>query len=196
MNIIYLSLATVESIFKKHGLRIYHVEQFFTHGGSLRIYACHTEDSLHPTEPSVGQIINKERSKGLFEHQTYRNFQRKTDTIRSQFLQFLLTQRTAGKRIVAYGAAAKGNTLLNYCGIKGTGLIEYVADASPFKQGFFLPGSRIPIVEPRRIFLDKPDFVIIFPWNIKNEIMKQLEDIRKWGGKFVIPIPELEVIDA
>jgi len=102
----------------------------------------------------------------------------------------------AGKRIVAYGAAAKGNTLLNYCGIKGTELIEYVADASPFKQGFYLPGSRIPIVEPQRIFLDKPDFIIIFPWNIKNEIMKQLEGAREWEGKFIIPIPELEVIDA
>jgi SAM-dependent methyltransferase len=192
----YLSLTTVESIFKKHGLRIYHIEQLFTHGGSLRIYACHTEDSVHPTETSVDLIRNKERSAGLFESQTYLAFQRKADQIRSRFLQFLIEQRTAGKRIVGYGAAAKGNTLLNYCGIKGTGFIEYVADASPFKQGFYLPGSRIPIVEPQRIFLDKPDFVIIFPWNIKNEIMTQLKDIREWGGKFIIPIPELEVIDA
>ncbi|MDD5188460.1 MAG: class I SAM-dependent methyltransferase [Methanoregula sp.] len=192
----YLSLKTVESIFKKHGLQIYHVEKIFTHGGSLRIYACHTENSLHPTETSVDLIINEERSAGLFESQTYLNFQRKTDNIRSRFLHFLIEQRIGGKRIVGYGAAAKGNTLLNYCGIKGTGLIEYVADASPFKQDFYLPGSRIPIVEPQRIFLDKPDFVIIFPWNIKNEIMKQLEDIREWGGKFIIPIPELEVIDA
>lgn len=192
----YLLLATVESIFKKHRLRIYDVEKVFTHGGSLRIYACHTEDSSHPTEPSVDVIINEEHSEGLFEGQTYLDFQRKVNKIRSKFLQFLIEQRMAGKRIVAYGAAAKGNTLLNFCGIKGTDLIEYVADASPFKQGFYLPGSRIPIVEPQRIFLDKPDFIIIFPWNIKNEIMKQLEDIRGWGGKFIIPIPELEVIDA
>ncbi len=192
----YLSLATVDSIFKKHGLRIYNVEQFFTHGGSLRIYACHTGDSSHPTETSVELLIMKERSAGLFKSQTYLNFQKNIDTIRSRFLQFLLEQRIAGKRIVGYGAAAKGNTLLNYCGIKGTGLIEYVADASPFKQGFFLPGSRIPIVEPQRIFRDKPDFVIIFPWNIKDEIMKQLEGIQEWGGKFVVPIPELEVVDA
>jgi SAM-dependent methyltransferase len=192
----YLSLATVDSIFKRHGLRIYNVEQFFTHGGSLRIFACHTGDSLHPTETSVELLIMKERSAGLFKSQTYSNFQKNIDTIRSRFLQFLLEQRLAGKRIVGYGAAAKGNTLLNYCGIKGTGLIEYVADASPFKQGFFLPGSRIPIVEPQRIFQDKPDFVIIFPWNIKDEIMKQLEGIQEWEGKFVIPIPELEVVDA
>jgi hypothetical protein len=192
----YLSLATVESIFKKHGLRIYNVEQFFTHGGSLRIYACHSEDLSNPTQTSVELLIMKERSAGLFKKQTYLNFQKNVDSIRNRFLQFLLEQRTAGKRIVGYGAAAKGNTLLNYCGIKGTGLIEYVADASPFKQGFYLPGSRIPIVEPQRIFQDKPDFVIIFPWNIKEEIMKQLEDVKTWGGKFVIPIPELEVIDS
>jgi hypothetical protein len=192
----YLLLATVESIFKKHGLRIYDVEKVFTHGGSLRIYACHAGDLSHPTGPSVGLIISEERSQGLFEGQTYLDFQRRVNEIRNRFLQFLIENRMAGKRIVAYGAAAKGNTLLNYCGIKGTELIEYVADASPFKQGFYLPGSRIPIVEPGRIFLDKPDFIIIFPWNIKNEIMKQLESVRKWGGKFVIPIPELEVIDA
>jgi len=192
----YLLLATVKSIFKKHELRIYDVEKVFTHGGSLRIYACHNGDLSHPTEPSVDLIINEERSQGLFKEETYLNFQRKVNKIRSHFLQFLIEQRMAGKRIVAYGAAAKGNTLLNYCGIKGTELIEYVADASPFKQGFYLPGSRIPIVEPQRIFLDKPDLIIIFPWNIKNEIMKQLESVREWGGKFVIPIPELEVIDA
>lgn len=192
----YLSLATVKSIFKNHGLRIYDVEKVFTHGGSLRIYACHVGDLSHPTESSVDLIIDEERSKGLFEPQTYLDFQRRVNEIRNRFLQFLITKRMAGNRIVAYGAAAKGNTLLNYCGIKGTDLIEYVADASPFKQGFFLPGSRIPIVEPLRILQDKPDFIIIFPWNIKNEIMKQLEGVREWGGKFIIPIPELEVIDA
>ena len=192
----YLSLKTVESIFKKHGLRIYNVETLFTHGGSLRIYACHTKDSFHPTEKSVNLIVNKERSAGLFGSQTYIEFQRNVSKIRRQFLKFLIEKRMLEKRIAGYGAAAKGNTLLNYCGIKGTDLIEYVADASPFKQGFYLPGSRVPIVEPQRIFLDKPDFIIIFPWNIKHEIMKQLEDIRDWGGKFIIPIPELEVIDA
>jgi hypothetical protein len=192
----YLLLATVKDIFKKHGLRIYDVEKVFTHGGSLRIYACHTGDLSHPTEPSVDLIINEERLQGLFERQTYLDFQRRVNEIRNRFLQFLIENRMAGKRIVAYGAAAKGNTLLNYCGIKGTELIEYVADASPFKQGFYLPGSRIPIVDPQRIFFDKPDFIIIFPWNIKNEIMKQLEGVREWGGKFIIPIPELEVIDA
>jgi len=192
----YLSLATVESIFRKHGLRIYNVERFYTHGGSLRIYACHEEDSDNPTKPSVTEMLGKERQEGLFEKQTYMNFQKNIDRIRIQFLQFLLEQRSAGKRVVGYGAAAKGNTLLNYCGIKGTGLIEYVADASPYKQGFSLPGSRIPIVDPQRIFLDKPDFIIIFPWNIRDEITRQLEQVREWGAKFVIPIPELEVIDA
>ncbi len=192
----YLLLATVKSIFEKHGLRIYDVEKVFTHGGSLRIYACHTEDFSHPAEPSVDLIINEERLQGLFEVQTYLDFQRRVNEIRNRFLQFLIENIMAGKRIVAYGAAAKGNTLLNYCGIKGTELIEYVADASPFKQGFYLPGSRIPIVEPHRIFLDKPDFIIIFPWNIKNEIMKQLEGVQEWKGKFVIPIPVLEVLDA
>ncbi len=192
----YLSLTTVKSIFMKHGLRIYDVEQLFTHGGSLRIYACHCNDSLHPTNPSVDRIYQKERSAGLFDRETYCTFQKNADTIRSRFLQFLLEQHQAGKRIVGYGAAAKGNTLLNYCGIKGSCLIEYVADASPFKQGLYLPGSRIPIVKPERIFLDKPDFVIIFPWNIKTEIMNQLKDIREWGGQFIIPIPELVVIEA
>ena len=192
----YLLLATVKSIFNKHGLRVYDVEKVFTHGGSLRIYACHTGDVSHPTELSVDLIINEERLQGLFERQTYLDFQRRVNEIRNRFLQFLIENRIAGKRIVAYGAAAKGNTLLNYCGIKGTEFIEYVADASPFKQGFYLPGSRIPIVEPKQISLDKPDFIIIFPWNIKNEIMKQLEGVREWGGKFIIPIPELEVIDA
>lgn len=191
----YLLLATVESIFKKHGIRIYDVEKIFTHGGSLRIYACHFEDLSHPTSSSVDRIIKEEHTHGLFEQQTYLDFQKKVDNIRNRFLQFLIEQRMAGKRIVGYGAAAKGNTLLNYCGIKGTNLIEYVADASPHKQGFHLPGSRIPIVEPQRIFLDKPDFIIIFPWNIKDEIMKQLEGVQDWGGKFVIPIPMLEVIE-
>ncbi|MBN1168119.1 MAG: methyltransferase domain-containing protein [Methanospirillaceae archaeon] len=192
----YLSLGTVESIFLKHGLRIYDVEKIFTHGGSLRIYACHADDQSHPTKKTVDMVLEEERSAGLLNADTYLGFQGKVDTIRNTFLQFLLKTRGEGKKIVGYGAAAKGNTLLNYCGIKGTGLIEFVADASPHKQGFYLPGSRIPIVEPERIFLEKPDYIIIFPWNIKSEIVQQLIEIRTWGGKFVTPIPELEVIQG
>jgi len=190
----YLSLTTVHSIFSKHGLRIYDVEKLSTHGGSLRVYACHTNDTSHPTERAVSLIINEEQRTGLFEILTYHAFQERVDQIRINFLQFLLEQRASGKRIVGYGAAAKGNTLLNYCGIKGTTYIEYVADASPFKQGFYLPGSRIPIVDSERIFIDKPDYVIIFPWNLKTEIMKQLAGIREWGGQFVLVIPSLKVL--
>ncbi|GAA5262973.1 methyltransferase domain-containing protein [Methanocalculus sp. MC3] len=190
----YLSLATVKSIFMKHGLRIYDVEKLNTHGGSLRIYACHTEDASHPTEQSVDLIIKEEQAAGLFDETTYLAFQGKIDQIRDSFLQFLIEKRTEGKRVVGYGAAAKGNTLLNYCGVKGTSLIEYVADASPYKQGFYLPGSRIPIVDSQRIFNDKPDYVIIFPWNLKTEIMKQLAGIREWGGKFVLAIPSLKAL--
>jgi SAM-dependent methyltransferase len=189
----YLSLATVESIFVKHGLRIYDVEKLNTHGGSLRIYACHTEDASHPTEQSVDQIVKEEQTAGLFDETTYLVFQGKVDHIRDTFLQFLIEKSTEDKRVVGYGAAAKGNTLLNYCGVKGTSLIEYVADASPYKQGFYLPGSRIPIVDSQKIFNDKPDYVIIFPWNLKTEIMKQLDGIREWGGQFVLVIPELEI---
>ncbi len=190
----YLSLATVKSIFVKHGLRIYDVEKVNTHGGSLRIYACHTEDASHPTEQSVEQIVKEEQTAGLFDETTYLAFQGKVDHIRDAFLQFLIAKRTEGKQVVGYGAAAKGNTLLNYCGVKGTSLIEYVADASPYKQGFYLPGSRIPIVDSQRIFNDKPDYVIIFPWNLKTEIMKQLASINEWGGRFVVVIPSLRVL--
>jgi hypothetical protein len=190
----YLSLTTVQSIFAKHGLRIYDVEKLSTHGGSLRLYACHTDDASHSTERAVDLIMTEERTAGLFEILTYRAFQERVDQIRSSFLQFLLEQRAEGKRIVGYGAAAKGNTLLNYCGIKGTGYIEYVADASPFKQCFYLPGSRIPVVDSERIFNDKPDYVIIFPWNLKTEIMKKLAGICEWGGRFVLVIPSLRVL--
>ncbi|NLW76868.1 MAG: SAM-dependent methyltransferase, partial [Methanomicrobiales archaeon] len=190
----YHSLSTVCSIFKKQGLRIFDVERLKTHGGSLRIYGCHYDDAIHPTEYKVEQIICEERDAGLFEEHTYYGFQKRVDQIRNDFLQFLIKKGSEGKRIVGYGAAAKGNTLINYCGIKGTGLIEYVADASPFKQGYYLPGSRIPVVQRDRIFDDRPDYVIIFPWNIKDEIMGELDRIREWRGKYIVAIPELVVL--
>lgn len=191
----YLSLGTVQSIFLQHGLRIYDVEKFSTHGGSLRIYACHCGDTSHPTRDSVPHLISEEQKAGLFKEDTYRRFQERVDIIRTQFLTFLIEQKKAGKRVIGYGAAAKGNTLLNYCGIKGTDLISYVADASPYKQGFFLPGARIPIVHPDTIKNDRPDYIIIFPWNIKNEIVQQLSFVREWGGKFIIAVPDIEILE-
>lgn len=189
----YLSLRTTEAIFNARGLKVFDVEQLPTHGGSLRVFGAHVDDATKPRSKVVDEILAEEDRAGLRGREVYESFQPRIDRIRGDFLQFLLDQRAAGKTVVGYGAAAKGNTLLNYCRIKGNELIRFVADASPHKQGRFLPGSHIPVVAPDRIEAEKPDFIIVFPWNLRDEIAEQLRHARDWGAKFVTAIPELQI---
>jgi SAM-dependent methyltransferase len=188
----YLSFHTVHRIFAECGLSLFDVEELHTHGGSLRIYAKHAEDKSIDTSPSVFDLLKREKSAGMDRLSYYQNFQAKADLIKYDLLSFLIEKRKYGKVIVAYGAAAKGNTLLNYCGVKKD-LIDFVVDASPHKRNKFMPGSHIPVVHESQINKNKPHFVLILPWNIQDEIMEQLTYIRQWGGKFVIPIPKLEI---
>jgi hypothetical protein len=185
----YLSLLTVSKIFNNSGLKIYDVEQIKTHGGSLRIYGCNI-DYDKEISINVDRIISLEKSFGLEDIDTYKNFQVKAFNIKTKFMQFLLDSKKNKKTVVGYGAAAKGNTLLNYAGIKSD-LIEFVCDAARAKQNKLLPGSRIPIFDPSKIREFKPDYVIIFPWNIKDEVISDHEYIREWGGKFVTFIPDM-----
>ncbi|HEX6741464.1 MAG TPA: class I SAM-dependent methyltransferase [Sphingomicrobium sp.] len=187
----YLSLWTAERILAAAGLKVFDVERLPTHGGSLRLFAGHADDDSKDRTAAVDAVIDEEEQAGLRERAVYDLFQPRVDRIRDAFRQFLNDQR--GARIAGYGAAAKGNTLLNYCGVKGTELIRFVADLSPHKQGRFLPGSHIPVVAPERIDEERPDFIIIFPWNLRDEIVAQLDHARRWGAKFVTAIPELEV---
>ncbi len=189
----YLSFTTVNTVFQTHGLSMFDVEEIPTHGGSLRIYAKHKGDDSKPISKSVSGLLEKEKSAGITDMNYYNGFGEKVTRIKNDLLHFLDEQKKLGKRIAAYGAAAKGNTLLNYCGIKND-VITFVVDASPHKQGKFLPGSHIPIVPESEIRKTKPDFIIVFPWNIKEEIFNQLGYIREWGGQFVISIPKFEVI--
>ena len=189
----YLSLTNLITVFEKQGLEIFDVQELKTHGGSLRIFTKHKEDSSKQIEPTVAAMLQEETAAGINTLGYYQNFQAKVDKIKYDFTEFLIQQKRYGKKIIGYGAAAKGNTLLNYCGIKGNDLIEFVVDASPYKQNKLLPGSRIPVVNKEKIDEYKPDFVIIFPWNLKEEISDQLSYVREWGGKFVIAIPELQI---
>ena len=189
----YLSFMTVRSIFQHHGLELFDVEEFPTQGGSLRIFARHAEDSTKKISENVEIRLKKELSRGLDTIAYYGNFQNKADQIKYDLLKFLIEQRENGRKVAAYGAAAKGNTLLNYCGIRKD-LIPFVVDASPHKQGKYLPGSHIQVVGEEEIKNYKPDYVLILPWNIKEEIMAQLDYIRAWEGKFVVPIPNLSVM--
>ena len=190
----YFSLNTVEKIFLAHGLKIYDVEELTTHGGSLRIYASHVNNDSRGVTSEVESIKEKEKEFGLLDSKIYDSFQKKADAVKNSFLSFLLEQKRMGKKIVAYGAAAKGNTLLNYCGIKGTDLIEFVVDASPHKQRKYLPGSHIPIVPEQRISDDKPDIIVVLPWNIKEEITAQLSYVTNWNCQFIVAVPKLELI--
>lgn len=188
----YFSFLTVERVFARHGLRLFDVEELSTHGGSIRIYACH-DDSDRAIEQRVDSMKKLERDNALDQIETYRNFDRKVQNVKRDLLEFLIDAKREGKKVVGYGAPAKGNTLLNYCGIR-TDFMDYTVDLSPHKQGRFLPGTHIPIREPAKILKDKPDYVLILPWNLKDEIMEQMNSIRQWGGKFIVPIPQLEVI--
>jgi len=188
----YFSFLAVEKAFARHGLKMFDVEELPTHGGSLRIYACHT-DNKRPVSARVDELLKREIAAGMTEMDYYSGFGTKVINVKKDLMTFLNKAKAEGKTVAGYGAAAKGNTLFNYCGIKGD-LVKCVADLSPHKQGRFLPGSQIPIIAPDKIKEIEPDYVLILPWNIKEEIMQQLSYIREWQGKFVIPIPRLEVL--
>lgn len=188
----YLSLTTVERIFKANGLQVFDVEELSSHGGSLRVFAQRTETGTQARQPCVDQIQHREVAAGLASTAGYADFQTRTDHIKRAFLGFLLEARQQGKQVAAYGAAAKGNTLLNYAGVRPD-LLPWVADRNPAKQGKYLPGSRIPIVAEARIAETRPEYVVILPWNLKDEVMQQLAGIRAWGGRFVTAVPALEI---
>lgn len=188
----YLSLSTVSRIFKAAGLRIWKVEELDTHGGSLRIYGCHDEDD-RADHQSVVAMLQLESNYGLQQLDTYLDFQTRANKIKDDLLYFLIKQKRAGKKVAAYGAAAKGNTLLNYAGVKPD-LLPLVCDAAASKQGKFMPGSHIPIFSPDQLFVEKPDYVLILPWNICEEVRRQNADIEKNGVKFIKAVPELKVL--
>jgi hypothetical protein len=189
----YLSFHTVQQIFGSQRLMLFDVDEIPTHGGSIRIYAKHAEDNSKEISENVASLLKKERDKGMESLNYYSHFQSKAFKVKLNFINFLVSQKKEGKAVAAYGAAAKGNTLLNYCGVKKD-LIEFVVDANPHKQNKFLPASHIPVVNEKYLKEHKPDYVIIFPWNLKAEITEQLSYIKDWGGKFVVPIPSLEII--
>ncbi|WP_420477190.1 methyltransferase domain-containing protein [Noviherbaspirillum sp. ST9] len=188
----YLSLTALLPIFKRAGLRLFDVEQLPTHGGSLRIYACR-ENASHADTGMVARCVQQEKDGGLTDLGTYAAFEEKVRETKRALLTFMIAAKREKKRIAAYGAAAKGNTLLNYCGI-GTDFIDYVVDKNPVKQGRLLPGSRIPVRSPDAVFETKPDYLLILPWNIKEEVMQQMQGVRDWGCRFVVPIPSVEVV--
>ena len=188
----YLSLTTVSKIFSSAGLKVFKVEELPTHGGSLRIYGCHVGDS-RSVDPSVNEILQIEKNFGLSDIKSYIGFTEKVNKLKDDFLLFLIEQKRLGKVIAGYGAAAKGNTLMNYAGIK-TDLIDFICDAAESKQNKFTPGSHIPIVSPGALLRAQPDWIIIFPWNIANEVILQLEEVKTWGGKFVIAVPEIKFL--
>lgn len=188
----YFSFLTVETIFAVHGLTLFDVEELPTHGGSLRIYGKHDSAAQPSISDRVSQLKEKERQAGLDKLETYRTFGEQVKETKRKLLSFLIEAKAQGKSVAAYGAPAKGNTLLNYCGIR-TDFIDYTVDRSPYKQGLFLPGTHIPILEPDKIQETKPDYLLILPWNLKDEIMAQMACIRESGGKFVVPIPSVQV---
>ncbi len=188
----YLSLLTVEKIFATHGLVVFDVDEIPTHGGSLRIYARHDSDTDKAVTENVVALRQREIEFGLTDIPTYTAFSEQVKETKRKLLEFLIEAKRAGKRIVGYGAPAKGNTLLNYCGIRND-FLDYTVDLSPHKQGRYLPGTHLPIRDPEAIQQTRPDYVLILPWNLKDEIMEQMAHIREWGGQFVVPIPEVKV---
>jgi hypothetical protein len=190
----YLSFTTVEKIFQYHGLAMFDVEELPTHGGSIRIYAKHIEDTTKEISFRVAELLKREREVGMLSINFYKDFEEKVRNTKRRILEFLIHAKNDGKTIAGYGAPGKGNTLLNYCGIR-TDFIDYTVDRNPHKQGNFLPGTLIPIYEPNKIKETKPDYVFILPWNLKEEIMESMSFIQEWGGKFVVPIPEVKVYD-
>jgi hypothetical protein len=187
----YLSLSVVREVFRAHALRVYDVEEIPTHGGSLRIYACR-QDAGIPERAAVEALCAREEAFGLRRLETYARFAEQVMETKRQLLDFLITARRAGQRVAGYGAPGKGNTLLNYCGIR-TDFLEYTVDRNPYKQGKFLPGTHVPIHPPDRIRETRPDYVLILPWNLREEIAAHLAYVREWGARLVVPIPRLEV---
>jgi SAM-dependent methyltransferase len=190
----YLSFLTAETLFAAQGLTLFDVEELTTHGGSLRIYARHTEDTSKPITERAQALRKREVDGGLLRLETYEGFSEQVKETKRKLLEFLVSAKRAGKKVVGYGAPGKGNTLLNYCGIR-TDFIDFTVDRSPYKQGKFLPGTHIPILAPDKLREARPDYVLILPWNFKDEIVQQLADIKAWGGKFVVPIPAARVLE-
>jgi hypothetical protein len=190
----YLAFFVVERIFASHGLRLFDVEELPTHGGSLRIYGCHADDASRPTLAAVGELRDREIAAGLGRLDTYEGFAEQVRETKRRILAFLIAAKQSGKRIVGYGAPGKGNTLLNYCGIR-TDFLDFTVDRNPLKQGRYTPGTRIPILAPEAIAEARPDYVLILPWNLRDEIVGKMGYIREWGGRFVVPIPTIEVIE-
>ncbi|HLT46945.1 MAG TPA: class I SAM-dependent methyltransferase [Rubricoccaceae bacterium] len=188
----YFSLLTVRQVFAAHGLTLFDVEELPTHGGSLRIYARHAEETDRPVTAAVEVLEAREREYGLDRLETYAAFAEQVKETKRRLLDFLIEANRAGAQVVGYGAPGKGNTLLNYCGVR-TDLLRYTVDRNPYKQGTYLPGTRIPVYPPERIFETRPDYVLILPWNLRDEVAAQLAGIRAWGGRFVVPIPEVTV---
>ena len=189
----YLSLTAVTRIFSANGLTVFDVEEYPTHGGSLRLFAQRTDSGAHAIAERVGDMLRLERRTGLESPGYYAGFQAQAEQVKDDFVAFLLDAKRRGKRIAAYGAAAKGNTLMNYAGTRRD-FIPFVVDRNPSKQGKYMPGSRIPIVGETRLAEFKPDYIVILPWNIRNEVMQQLGYVREWGGQFVTAIPELRIV--
>jgi hypothetical protein len=188
----YFSLRTVCTVFEHCSLRVWDVEQLDTHGGSLRIYGCHTEDPRGTTD-AVRGLLAQEETCGLRDLSIYEAFQERADHIKNDLVHYLIEQKRAGRTVAAYGAAAKGNTLLNYAGIKPD-LLPYVCDAAPSKQGKYLPGSHIPILAPAELQARRPEVILVLPWNIADEVIAQNAAVREWGGAFVVAVPELRVL--
>jgi SAM-dependent methyltransferase len=188
----YFSFLTVQKIFDRHGLALFDVQQLPTHGGSLRIFGQHAESAAHATTASVETLLSMEIAAGLDRMETYTAFEEQVRETKRQILEFLISAKRTEKSVAGYGAPGKGNTLLNYCGIR-TDFLDYTVDRNPYKQGKYLPGTRIPIHHPDKIRETRPDYVLILPWNFKDEIMQQMAYIREWGGRFVVPIPRVEV---
>ncbi len=189
----YFSLLVLEKVFKAHGLELFDVEELPTHGGSLRVYVKHQESPRKIEQQHLQTVLDKEKKAGLDKLETYLSYAERVEKVKTSLLDFLHQAQKAGKTVAAYGAPAKGNTLLNYCKVTSS-LLPFTVDLSPHKQGHFLPGSHVPIYSPEKIKEIQPDYLLILPWNLKSEIMEQMGTIRSWGGQFVVPIPELEIL--
>jgi len=190
----YLSFMTVEKVFAHHGITLFDVEELKSHGGSIRIFGRHSEDDSKPVGDRVNALRQRELDEGFATLQKYRDFEENVKETKRKLLEFLIRVKREGKSVVGYGAPGKGNTLLNYCGIRQD-FLDYTVDRSPHKQGRYTPGTRIPILAPERIRETRPDYVLILPWNLQKEIVEQMAYVREWGGKFVVPIPEVRVLD-
>ncbi len=188
----YLSLTAVNQIFERNGLQVFDVQEITTHGGSLRVFAQRKDQGQHSVSDAVTELLAREAAIGIASEAYYADFQQSANQIKDDLIEFLIKAKQDGKKVIAYGAAAKGNTLLNYAGIRPD-LLSAVVDRNPAKQNKFMPGSRIPIVDENIILQEKPDYILILPWNLRNEVMEQLNYIREWGGKFVTAVPMLEI---